>query len=100
MLAMTKLGAILLVLTGLAWGQDNWTHTVRIAGHSLAPDRVDAIVRSAAETNVFGIEVDNDIPGRYESFLHPEQKLKAIRAMAEKAHAAGIRLPIPATTSN
>jgi len=38
---------------------------------------------------VFGIEVDNDIPGRYESFLHPEEKLQVIRAMAEKAHQAG-----------
>lgn len=69
----------------------NWTHTVRIAGHGLALDRVDAIVRGAAETNVFGIETDNDIPGRYESFLDPDEKLKAIRAMAEKAHQAGNR---------
>jgi hypothetical protein len=35
--------------------------------------------------------VDNDIPGRYESFLHPEDKLKAIRAVAEKTHQAGNR---------
>ena len=28
-------------------------------------------------------------PGRYESFLNPEAKLKAIREVAEKAHAAG-----------
>jgi hypothetical protein len=91
MLAMRRLGAVLLAFTWLAWGQDDWTHTVRIAGYGLAPDRVETIVRSAAETNVFGIEVDNDIPGRYESFLHPEEKLRAIRAMAEKAHAAGNR---------
>ena len=39
--------------------------------------------------NVFGIEVDNDIPGRYESFVNPEEKLKAIRAVAAKAHQAG-----------
>jgi hypothetical protein len=91
MLAMRKLGVVLLALTWLARGQDDWTHTVRIAGHGLAPDRLEAIIHSAAETNVFGIEVDNDIPGRYESFLHPEQKLKDIRAMAEKAHAAGNR---------
>ena len=47
------------------------------------------IVRSAEEDGVFGIEVDNDIPGRYESFVNPEEKLKAIRAMAQKAHGVG-----------
>jgi hypothetical protein len=92
---MTRLVAVLLGLTWIAAGQDatpqNWTHTVRIAGHGLALDRVDAIVRGSAETNVFGIETDNDVPGRYESFLNPEEKLKAIRAMAEKAHLAGNR---------
>ena len=69
-------------------GQD-WSHYVRIAGHSLRLDNVDQIIRSATDTNVFGIEVDNDIPGRYESFLDPTEKLKAIRAAAEKAHGAG-----------
>lgn len=92
---MGKLGMVLLGLAWIALGQDappqNWTHTVRIAGHGLALDRVDAIVRGAADSNVFGIETDNDIPGRYESFLNPDEKLKAIRAMAEKAHAAGNR---------
>jgi hypothetical protein len=92
---MSRLGALLLGLTWIAAGQDatpqNWTHTVRIGGHGLSLDRVDTIVRGAAETNVFGIETDNDIPGRYESFLNPNEKLKAIRAMAEKAHAAGNR---------
>jgi len=67
----------------------NWTHFVRIGGHSLRLDRVDSIVKSATDSHVFGIETDNDIPGRYESFLDPGEKLKAIRAMAEKAHAAG-----------
>ena len=33
--------------------------------------------------------MDNDIPGRYESFLDPKAKLEAIRAVAEKAHAVG-----------
>jgi hypothetical protein len=31
----------------------------------------------------------NDIPGRYESFLDPTEKLKAIRAVAKEAHQAG-----------
>jgi hypothetical protein len=69
-------------------GQD-WTHYVRIAGNGLRLDNADQIVRGATDTNVFGIEVDNDIPGRYESFLDPTEKLKAIHAVAEKAHAAG-----------
>ncbi|HEX8983828.1 MAG TPA: carboxypeptidase regulatory-like domain-containing protein [Bryobacteraceae bacterium] len=67
----------------------NWTHFVRIAGHSLKLESVDAIVRGAADSHVYGIETDNDIPGRYDSFLDPTEKLKAIRAVAEKAHAAG-----------
>jgi hypothetical protein len=67
----------------------DWTHFVRIAAHGLEPGNVDQIVQSAVATNVFGIEVDNDIPGRYESFVDPTEKLKAIHAAAEKAHAAG-----------
>jgi hypothetical protein len=67
----------------------NWTHYVRIGGYGLHNGNADEIVRNAKESNVFGIEVDNDIPGRYESFVNPEEKLKAIRAVAEKAHQAG-----------
>ena len=67
----------------------NWTHFVRIGGHGLSLDRVDGIIRSATETGVFGIETDNDIPGRYESFLDPTVKLEAIRAVAQKAHENG-----------
>ncbi len=82
----------LLFISGLPAGQEgslqNWTHFVRIGGYGLQLDRVDDIVRNATETHVFGIETDNDIPGRYESFLDPGDKLKAIRAVAEKAHAA------------
>ncbi|MGA8866282.1 MAG: hypothetical protein WB510_04900, partial [Candidatus Sulfotelmatobacter sp.] len=52
-------------------------------------DTAAQIVRSAQEDGVFGIEVDNDIPGRYESFLNPNEKLKAIHAVAEQAHAVG-----------
>ncbi len=68
--------------------KQNWTHFARIAGHNLSLGQVDAIIKSATESHVFGIETDNDIPGRYESFLDPSEKLKAIRAAAEKAHAA------------
>jgi hypothetical protein len=69
----------------------NWTHFVRIAGHGLRLERVDEIIRSAADSHVFGIETDNDITGRYESFLDPTEKLRAIRAIADKAHAVGNR---------
>jgi Glycosyl hydrolase-like 10 len=66
-----------------------WTHYARISGNSLRLDRVDQIAQEAMDTHVFGIETDNDIEGRYESFLDPTEKLKAIKAVAEKAHAAG-----------
>jgi len=71
-------------------GQD-WTNYVRIGAYGLSRHSADEIVRNAQEGGVFGIEVDNDIPGRYESFVDPEEKLRAIHAVAEKAHAAGNR---------
>jgi hypothetical protein len=71
--------------------EQNWTNTVRIGAYGLRSDNAERIVRSAQEDGVFGIEVDNDIEGRYESFVNPAEKLKAIRDVAEKAHAAGNR---------
>jgi hypothetical protein len=68
--------------------KQNWTNTVRIGAYSLNRNEADQIVRKAAEDHVFGIEVDNDIPGRYESFLDPTEKLRVIRAVAERAHKA------------
>src|SRR5277367_3112740 len=67
----------------------NWTNYVRIGAYGLQSDNAGRIVRNAQEDGVFGIEVDNDIEGRYESFVNPEAKLKAIREVAAKAHAAG-----------
>jgi hypothetical protein len=69
--------------------EQNWTNYVRIGAYGLHSNNADQIVRSAQEDGVFGIEVDNDVPGRYESLVNPEEKLKAIRAVAEKAHAVG-----------
>jgi len=69
--------------------EQNWTNYVRIGAYGLNRADASSIVRRAQESDVFGIEVDNDIPGRYESFLDPTQKLDAIRAVAKKAHAAG-----------
>ncbi|HXZ40280.1 MAG TPA: hypothetical protein VEG68_06025 [Terriglobales bacterium] len=68
-------------------GQD-WTHYVRIGAYGLKGGDALQIVRSAQASGVFGIEVDNDIPGRYDSFVHPEEKLKAIHDVAEEAHRA------------
>jgi len=51
--------------------QQDWSHVVRIAGHGLNASRIDSIISRATSTHVFGIEVDNDISGRYESFLNP-----------------------------
>ena len=87
----TKGATVLFLLVNVLHGQNNsdWMHFTRIAGHSLGPGNADQIVRDATASNVFGIEVDNDIPGRYESFLDPTEKLKAIHAAAERAHAAG-----------
>jgi hypothetical protein len=80
--------AVLLVAAPNSPDQD-WANYVRIGAYGLkGRDAVD-IVRRAKESGVFGIEVDNDIPGRYESFLHPEEKLKAIKDVAEEAHKVG-----------
>src|SRR5580704_12213754 len=85
---------VLLLLSGALlaspdWKNQNWTNYVRIGAYGLRGGDAERIVQSAQEDGVFGIEVDNDIEGRYESFVRPEEKLKAIHDVAEKAHAAG-----------
>jgi len=79
------------ILLAIPAAEQNWTNYVRIGAYGLQSGNADQIVRSAQEDGVFGIEVDNDIPGRYESFVNPEEKLKAIRAVVQKAHAVGNR---------
>ena len=69
--------------------KQNWTNYVRIGAYGLKGGDAEQIVKRAQDSNVFGIEVDNDIPGRYESFLNPEAKLKAIHDVAEAAHKVG-----------
>jgi hypothetical protein len=92
-LAKLLIGAVTLSALAIAEvlpaPDQNWTHYVRIGAYGLRSDNAEAIVRDAQRNHVFGIEVDNDIPGRYESFLDPTEKLKAIRAVAEQAHGAG-----------
>src|SRR3954466_12114868 len=68
--------------------EQDWTHYVRIGAYGLKGGDAGEIVSKAQRDGVFGIEVDNDIEGRYESFLDPTDKLNAIKAVAEKAHAA------------
>jgi hypothetical protein len=63
-----------------------WLRRVRIAAYPLTPDNAEKIVADAEANGVYGIEVDNDIPGRYESLLDPTQKLEAIRRVAAAAH--------------
>jgi hypothetical protein len=88
-----RLSLLFILVLGVAARGDkptqNWTNYVRIGAYSLRSDNAVAIVRDAQANHVFGIEVDNDIPGRYESFLDPTEKLNAIRAVAEQAHKAG-----------
>jgi hypothetical protein len=66
--------------------QQNWTHYVRIGAYGLQAENAQAIVRDAQQSHVFGIEVDNDVTGRYESFLDPAAKLAAIQTVADAAH--------------
>jgi len=70
-----------------SFSQD-WTHYVRTSGHGCEMDQLHAIMNDARQTYLFGIEVDNDITGRYNSLLIPDLKLRAIKAMADSAHVA------------
>ena len=69
-------------------GAQDWTHFVRTAGHGCQIEMLVRVMDDARKTYLFGIEVDNDITGRYDSWLKPQLKLQAIKAMADSAHAA------------
>ena len=89
-LAVLTLLSVAAVLTAAPNSdKQNWTNYARIGAYGLKGGDAQQIVQKAQDSNVFGIEVDNDIPGRYESFLNPEAKLKAIRDVAEAAHKVG-----------
>jgi endo-alpha-1,4-polygalactosaminidase (GH114 family) len=83
------LGALLCLAMPAEAPVQNWTNYVRIGAYGLKPGNAEAIVRDAQNSLVYGIEVDNDIPGRYESFLDPAEKLKAISDVAQAAHRVG-----------
>jgi hypothetical protein len=89
-LVLVSVSLLMLDAASYPAGQ-NWTNYVRIGAYGLQLNNTDKIVADAQASNVFGIEVDNDIPGRYESFVNPEEKLKAIHDVAQKAHQAGNR---------
>jgi hypothetical protein len=76
-----------IVFSNSCYTQD-WTHYVRTSGHGCEINKLHAIMDDARQTHLFGIEVDNDITGRYNSLLIPDLKLQAIKAMADSAHAA------------
>jgi hypothetical protein len=64
----------------------NWTHYVRTSGHGLNKSTIERTIKDAEETHLFGIEVDNDPPGRYESFLDPTEKLEALKILSRRVH--------------
>lgn len=66
-----------------------WMRDVRIGAYGLSRSAPAEIVYKAESSGVYGIEVDNDIEGRYESFLNPTAKLQAIRKVAKLAHERG-----------
>src|SRR5437763_3928218 len=78
----------LCLLAAPAQHEQDWSNYVRIGAYGLKSGDAVQIVTNSQRDGVFGIEVDNDIEGRYESFLDPTDKLNAIKAVAEKAHAA------------
>ena len=89
-LALGGCGLLLLAQNaGPGAGHQDWTNYVRIGAYGLRGGDAEEIVRKASGSGVSGIEVDNDIEGRYESFVQPEEKLRAIREVAEAAHKAG-----------
>ena len=81
-----------LIFIFLTWaasiaGSLPWYYFVRTSGHPLNEHNIDSIVADAQNSHLFGIEVDNDITGRYDSFLHPEKKLTVLKKLAQKVHA-------------
>jgi hypothetical protein len=68
-----------------------WMHQACIGAYSLTPNNADEIVSKARSSWVHGIEVDNDVPSRYETLLDPSTKLHAIQNVAKSAHQAGNR---------
>ncbi|MGQ9798397.1 MAG: hypothetical protein ACUVRG_03750 [Ignavibacterium sp.] len=80
---------LLLSLINPLFAQQNWTDKVRIAGNQLPESIINSIIATAKYSYVYGIEVDNDTTGRYESFINPEYKLKEIKNLADASRNIG-----------
>ena len=66
--------------------EQNWTHYIRTSGHGVNPATIERTIQDAQDTYLFGIEVDNDPPGRYDSFLDPTAKLEALKLLSQRVH--------------
>ncbi len=89
---LSNIFLFVIFLTGTFNSQNtnqSWIHYARISGNGLGPNNIDNIIKRAQDQGVLGIELDNDITGRYDSFLDPAQKLKEIKKAAEAAHKIG-----------
>ncbi len=83
---------IFLFFTGHIYPQQespDWIRYVRLTGNGLGADNIQKIIKDAQDQGTLGIELDNDITGRYSSFLHPQKKLKEIKEAADAAHKIG-----------
>lgn len=67
----------------------NWIRYARLTGNGLGSGNIQKIMNGAKSQGTLGIELDNDIMGRYSSFLSPQKKLKEIKEAAEAAHKIG-----------
>lgn len=94
-MAASTLVAVSLISTASLTAQEPgknpraWMNDVRIGAYGLSDSNAAQIVQKATGSGVYGIEVDNDIPGRYESFVDPKAKLQAIQQVAKLAHQHG-----------
>ncbi len=90
-MCVVALGAV--ILWGGAVSQTtkspDWIRYARISGHPLQSYSIDSTIERADREGALGIELDNDITGRYESFLDPAQQLRDIARAAEAAHRIG-----------
>jgi hypothetical protein len=89
LLLLLSLATLALPLSLTAQQPDrSWLYKVRISAWGLTSKNAEQIVKEAQAEGVYGIEVDNDIPGRYESLWKPDEKLEAIRLVAAATHRA------------
>jgi hypothetical protein len=64
----------------------DWPHWVRLCGNGIGLGRAELVVKAAVDSGCYGLEVDNDPTGRYDSFLDPSRKLEELRQAAAAAH--------------